>query len=216
MPEDRRSPTSLHQHRSGRPAPLPCPLEPQGLTAAWLARRRGLPFTWHAPWLTPAPRVSPHDLLAVRLGQRARLLRWSRHGEALRPPLLPGAIAASILHGQVDLAWQLLDAWVAGSVPDERLIARGRTLSRWHQRSLRRWLQSDRPWPAARFAAPDLPAALVPAALELRRQLGLPRPRLLISGGHQLAPGPWTWHRRGERHWMPVWDGVRPSIPAPG
>ena len=180
------------------------PLDVPGLVTAWVWRQQGVvPGGWRAPWLEPAEPLGPVELLGLRPVIRGRVLRLLGHVGGPRPPLLPACIEATTLHGSPELATRLLQAWLTTREPDLSDLAAGRALVRWRWRTARSVTVPGRRWADGRLWAADLDATLVPAALHLLRVMALPAPRMVVSGGHRLAPGPWLW-RPSDAGWSPT------------
>ena len=161
---------------------LDLPLDLRGMAALWVhGGHKGRVVSWHAPWLSDEDPLPPSLLNGLSPIRRMRLLR-----------LL--SLDTSARLGRHQLAWNLMTTWLAGELPNPSDANEARRLLDVERERIKTVLTWKREWPEGVIHLDDFPAWLVLPAIRQLRRMGRKGSFYLISGGHLLKAGRWTWY----------------------
>ena len=117
-----------------------------------------------------------------------------------RGRIIPRAAGIAARQGRIPLANDLLSAHLLDYRVDSALESRALNLLNDEKRKVRRLLNRNREWPQDVWNLQDTPAWIIPSFIRRFRTLVNSRPISIISGGHILAAGNWTWHYPEKSH----------------
>lgn len=182
------------------PPHLLLPLNGNGVVTLWMHRREGVKegVEWCFPDGGEDCERSSYGVVELstkvvssRLQGLLRLLsgEWSYLGPW---PVL--AFHQFSRFGLIRPAFTLLNHWVNGLTPPLSEEVRAKALLRMSRGRVWSCLNRDREWPRGVFHFEDIPAALIPLAVSLCKQVQRNMERsTIISGGHILKPGLLEW-----------------------
>lgn len=174
---------------------LDLPLDLRGMAALWVhGGHKGRVVLWHAPWLREEDPLPPSLLNGLSPIRRMRLLRLLSLDGAAHGPWLAQAAGTAARLGRHRLAWNLMTTWLAGELPCPNDATEARRLLDVERERIKTVLSWKREWPEGVIHLDDFPAWLVLPAIRQLRRMGRKGSFHLISGGHLLKAGRWTWY----------------------
>ena len=148
-------------------------------------------YTWVAPFFWDGNLQTYMDSLDPEIREKSRLLVESDCNYDAR--MIPRAAGIAARQGQLLLAQSLIEYFFDGRLEDSLLEARALSIITDEKMKVKRLLNPNREWPKGVWNLQDSPTWIIPTFIRRFRKLVNTQAVTIISGGHILAPGNWSW-----------------------